>query len=84
MYSILVRFGTFSYEVCLFDQKAFCWEGGFESRVPWQACDFIKIPQSFLETANISIMDLEKSLARVITYCKVVINKSQINGVNFF
>ena len=67
MYSILVRFGTFSYEVCLFDQKAFCWEGGFESRVPWQACDFIKIPQSFLETANISIMDLEKSLARVIT-----------------
>ena len=60
MYSILVRFGTFSYEVCIFDQKAFCWEGGFESRVPWQASDFIKIPQSFLEAANISIMDLEK------------------------
>ena len=66
MYLLPVRFGTFSYELCLFDQKAFCWEGGFDSKVPWQACDFIKIPQSFLEAANISIMDLENSLARVI------------------
>jgi hypothetical protein len=52
--------------VCLFDQKAFCWEGGFDSRIPRLASEFIKIPQSFLETANISIMDLEKNLARVI------------------